>query len=34
MSGNTVVILELVLLIGIVVWVMLRKKKSCTEQYD
>ena len=34
MSGNTLVILELVLLIGIIVWVMIRKRKSCTQKYD
>ena len=34
MSGNTLVILELVLFIGIIVWVMIRRRKNCTQKYD
>ncbi len=34
MSDNLIVILELVLLVGLVVWVALRKKKSCSQKFD
>ena len=34
MSDNLIVILELVLLVGLVVWVALRKKKNCSQKFD
>ena len=34
MSGNILVILEIALLIGIIAWVVARKRKTCTQKYD
>ena len=34
MSGNMLVIFDLVMLISIIVWVVIRKNKSCSQKYD